>query len=412
MSQNPKYMFLQTNDEDDEAFHAKLAAMQEISNSLLVKIVDHIFISAITVQNKDSFICWTKGKSSNQPPSQAISLQSIIFNSSSSSASTSDISTVTSDITNMSDEISSSKPYTLHNHTMSNLPLLNTLSLNAEMNALLSSQAIPTVTTTTAAALTASTASTSSPTTDLGTPITPTSDINVAALPLPLEPPPPEPPPLSVNLPANQATSSTVSQRFSNNNVSTHEAVRSETKESYLKQKRVYMREVRVDLEFPSSPLSLSPLLIIPISHSHAHHSHSSYHEQSPKPPLANITTRRTHFTDLQHDLSNMRQLTTLPTFCNLNGSNDHQYLHPSGIFFLCSGTGRGCIEVDPGNAEQAVRAQRIFYHNLDEYRAFHNCPPLTLCPHHSPTNFPLNYPPTYNPCPTFPVYILSLIHI
>ena len=172
VSQNPKYMFLQTNDEDDEAFHAKLAAMQEISNSLLVKILDLISSNQPISQ------------SSNQPPRQAISLQSIIFNSSSSSASTSDISTVTSDITNMSDEISSSKPYTLHNHTMSNLPLLNTLSLNAEMNALLSSQAIPTVTTTTAAALTASTASTSSPTTDLGTPITPTSDINVAALPL------------------------------------------------------------------------------------------------------------------------------------------------------------------------------------------------------------------------------------
>ena len=55
-----------------------------------------------------------------------------------------------------------------------------------------------------------------------------------------------------------------------------------ETKESYLKQKRVYMQEVRVDLEFPSPPLSLSPLLILPISHAHAHHSHPSHNEQSP----------------------------------------------------------------------------------------------------------------------------------
>ena len=192
-----------------------------------------------------------------------------------------------------------------------------------------------------------------------------------------------------------------------------------ETKESYLKQKCAHMQEVRVALESPSPPLSLSPtffpvvpltavedplthivhyVLIIPISHAHAHHSPPSHNEQSHKPPLANITTRRTHFKDLQHDLSNMRQLITLPTFCNLNGSNDHQYIHPSGIFFLCNGTGRGCIEVDPGNAEQAVRAQRRFYYNLDEYRAFHNCPPLTLCPHHSPTNLPLYYPPTYNP--------------
>jgi len=125
---------------------------------------------------------------------------------------------------------------------------------------------------------------------------------------------------------------------------------------------------------------------------------------------LASITTSRSYLKDLQHDLSIMRQQIMLPTFCNLNGTNEHQYLHPSGIFFLCTGTGRGCMEIDPGNAEQAVRAQRIFYHNLDEYRAFHNSPPLTPCPFHSPTNFPLYYPPTYNPCLTFPVYIQPLI--
>ena len=124
---------------------------------------------------------------------------------------------------------------------------------------------------------------------------------------------------------------------------------------------------------------------------------------------MSNLNARNTYNTDLQHDLSIMHLQTSLPTFYNLKGSIDHQYLHPSGIFFLCNGTGR-CMEIDSGDVEQSTRAQRIFYHNLDEYLSFHKYPSPNPCPFHSSTNFPLYYPPTYNPFPTFPVYVQTLV--
>ena len=169
--------------------------------------------------------------------------------------------------------------------------------------------------------------------------------------------------------------------------------------------------KVEHEREHYSESFNTVSSIISPITHAHAHHPPPPHNDQLPKlPPSASITTRRTHLKDFNLSLSYMIQQLTVPTFCNLHGSIDHQYLHPSGIFFICTGTGRGCMEIDPGNAEQAVRAQRIFYHNLDEYRALHNSPPLTPCPFHSSTNFPLYYPPTYNPCLTFPVYIQPLI--